>query len=537
MVSITTVARPVSSRSSAKLLKTESPPGSCATLTSSQTSLSNEDGNDCNAYQVADTDYEDEEVQRLQQSGDLQQIVGSQSMLSQELPRPSQIDYEYGEEDVVKEARSSLVSSHDVAGHWRKLKTEDQHSLAKQDRTSDKLHGQTSKDDIASVLLSLPSIQPDANYDEGMMMGLDAMKHAASNHLSKSKHIEFKQDRQDMREKKKNVDDVNAKDEDPPLSQTSFGSLLDAIQMINEQDHQEATESTDQTSQAECTLLSSNTRPKRRRVAPKNKHLESSSNFQLATKSPRKKAKVSDSRKLQLPMTNAKGASSAKAIDSPSSSVTPKSRLEVAKYVFPRGKPEYLQHTNAESSKTVARFPSSSATVHVHDAAELATKIIHDSELAKELLLSMALCRTNPRTPPESIPGPGHVLPDGFFWSRYPPLESVLKDYMPEYYRLSIEKCQSCQQQAFNNRLVDEVTATAHSRGWEFDPDHFTDVKVLRDRIRCYYKTHIQNAKKRLKTMLRNPTKRSNAIHLKEHYDLIQQAAQKKLEADEANTP
>jgi hypothetical protein len=137
----------------------------------------------------------------------------------------------------------------------------------------------------------------------------------------------------------------------------------------------------------------------------------------------------------------------------------------------------------------------------------------------------MALVRENPRTPPESIPGRGHVLPDGFFWARYPPLENILKKHMAEYYRLSMEMCQSVDQQSFNNRLVQEVMAEAESRSWTFDPQSFGDLKILRDRIRCYYKTHIQNAKKRLKTMLRNPTKRSNAIHLMQHYDLIQQAA------------
>lgn len=153
-------------------------------------------------------------------------------------------------------------------------------------------------------------------------------------------------------------------------------------------------------------------------------------------------------------------------------------------------------------------------------AAEFAVQTLNDADLQKRLLLSMALARENPRTARFIQPGEGYVLKEGFVWANYPILESVLKDNMAEYYELSITRCQSAQQQAFNNNLVRLVREKAQqSRGWSFD-SYFTD-KLLRDRIRCYYKTHIQNAKKRLRTMLRNPTKRANARHLMQHYDLI----------------
>jgi hypothetical protein len=58
---------------------------------------------------------------------------------------------------------------------------------------------------------------------------------------------------------------------------------------------------------------------------------------------------------------------------------------------------------------------------------------------------------------------------------------------MAEYYELSITKCQSAQQQSFNNTLVELIRVETNRQKWVY-AESFTD-KILRDRIRCYYKS------------------------------------------------
>jgi hypothetical protein len=123
-------------------------------------------------------------------------------------------------------------------------------------------------------------------------------------------------------------------------------------------------------------------------------------------------------------------------------------------------------------------------------AAQLAAQTIASPEVAKNLLLSMALVRINPRAAPSEWPRRGAVITDGFFWGTYPPLETILRSHMREYYELSTTKCQSKLQQQFNNSLTIEIRAESANYGWDFAPNF--DDKVLRDRIRCFFKTHIQ---------------------------------------------
>lgn len=52
------------------------------------------------------------------------------------------------------------------------------------------------------------------------------------------------------------------------------------------------------------------------------------------------------------------------------------------------------------------------------------------------------------------------------------------------------------QQKQYNNRLTDELLQLATQHGYLFDVADFSYVTV-RDRIRCYYKSFVQSAKKR----------------------------------------
>ena len=147
-------------------------------------------------------------------------------------------------------------------------------------------------------------------------------------------------------------------------------------------------------------------------------------------------------------------------------------------------------------------------------------EIENDPALYNKVVTKMALQRQvfeEPPIPDFTVPT---TIELGFFWRDYPALEQVLFDNMSDYYMVSAGKRQSKLQQNFNNKLVAKIRQIATDHGWTFQAG-FGDKKI-RDRVRCFYKTHLQNAKKRLSTLQRHSQSVEHKMTLRVYIRSIQ---------------
>jgi len=97
-------------------------------------------------------------------------------------------------------------------------------------------------------------------------------------------------------------------------------------------------------------------------------------------------------------------------------------------------------------------------------------------------------------TPPKAVPT-RKIGRKKFSWKNYPELEQFLVANREEYLRHSALNY-TVQQKQYNNRLTEQLLEIATEHGYMFDEKEFSFVTV-RDRIRCYYKSYVQSAKKR----------------------------------------
>mmetsp|Transcript_7209 Transcript_7209/g.9363 ORF Transcript_7209/g.9363 Transcript_7209/m.9363 type:complete len:345 (+) Transcript_7209:130-1164(+) len=102
--------------------------------------------------------------------------------------------------------------------------------------------------------------------------------------------------------------------------------------------------------------------------------------------------------------------------------------------------------------------------------------------------------RTLQTSPPKGVPIK-MIGRKKFSWKCYPELEQFLVLNREEYLRHSALNY-TIQQKQYNNRLTDQLLDLATKHGYLFDTQEFSFVTV-RDRIRCYYKSYVQSAKKR----------------------------------------
>jgi len=87
------------------------------------------------------------------------------------------------------------------------------------------------------------------------------------------------------------------------------------------------------------------------------------------------------------------------------------------------------------------------------------------------------------------------ILRKKFSWKNYPELEAFLIANREEYLRHSALNY-TVQQKQYNNKLTERLIELAAEQGYVFDDEAFSFVTV-RDRIRCYFKSYVQSAKKR----------------------------------------
>lgn len=87
------------------------------------------------------------------------------------------------------------------------------------------------------------------------------------------------------------------------------------------------------------------------------------------------------------------------------------------------------------------------------------------------------------------------ILRKKFSWKNYPELEAFLIANREEYLRHSALNY-TVQQKQYNNKLTERLLELAADYGYVFDEEAFSFVTV-RDRIRCYFKSYVQSAKKR----------------------------------------
>lgn len=329
----------------------------------------------------------DQHIHQLDRDGELNEVAGSQSLLSQELLYHNMdgSGSEYGDEDrnllLSQETESSLSMAKRIG---LLSSTQDEESDNEEDGKPAAQEPSTPKRSAGGFSLLSRSISSGAP---------DLASFSAKKEVIAS-------------EGKPRMDITDT----PVRESEGFGSLLDAVAKITEQEGSEGEDALawrrasylappDTFEDIEQDMSSSPTRRKRSATAKR-----SAASLSPTRKSPRKPVL-----KRKIPMALP-------------SSGTIKKRKTSQSIQKRKSKTENSDRKKATQSKK-KMDDAKEAQLAAKRAAALAERAITDPVLAKRLLLSMALVRENPRSAPEVLPGAGHIIVEGFVWAHYPPLE------------------------------------------------------------------------------------------------------------------
>ena len=86
------------------------------------------------------------------------------------------------------------------------------------------------------------------------------------------------------------------------------------------------------------------------------------------------------------------------------------------------------------------------------------------------------------------------ILCRKFSWKSFPELEQYLIKHRAEYFECSNQLNYTAEQKRYNNCLTQGLLDLAAEEGYVFQGFTFA---AIRDRIRCYYKSYVQAAKKK----------------------------------------
>jgi hypothetical protein len=323
-------------------------------------------------YETMPLSQTDQHIHQLDKDGELNEIAGSQSMLSQELSYYS----ESGDDDKNLQLSEQKETSLSLAKRIGLLSSTQEDECEEDEKL------------------------PGPSTPKRSTCGISMLSRAGNNGAPDLASFSAKKE-MIASEGKPRMDITDT----PVRESEGFGSLLDAVAKITEQEVSEEGEDALAWRHASlldpCAATDQAYTPVRRK---RNPSARASASLSPTRKSPRKA--IGNLTKRKIPMALPVSGSTKK-----------RKTLEMTQRRKAREDPKKAtQSKKADDAKE--------AQAAAKRAAALAERAITDPVLAKRLLLSMALVRENPRSAPEVLPGPGHVIEEGFVWAHYPPLET-----------------------------------------------------------------------------------------------------------------